>query len=166
MLADTRPPAQASGPFAGSRGLAESVGRRIVASIRVKSKPRYHTTTRCRDPDTKPVVCRRIRTPVQPTPNIDSTHEGLAAARARGTRLGRPPAMTPDQVRSARTLLAEPDHSVTSVAKLLGVSRSTTDRATASGPTIVDGHATAKAVAGIVSQTARGQYAALAPGSR
>lgn len=33
--------------------------------------------------------------------------------------------MTPDQVRSARTLLAEPDHSVTSIAKLLGVSRST-----------------------------------------
>ena len=56
---------------------------------------------------------------------VEGTHEGLAAARARGTRLGRPPAMTPDQVRSARTLLAEPDHSVTSIAKLLGVSRST-----------------------------------------
>jgi DNA invertase Pin-like site-specific DNA recombinase len=56
---------------------------------------------------------------------VEGTHEGLAAARARGTRLGRPPAMTPEQVRSARTLLAEPDHSVTSVAKLLGVSRST-----------------------------------------
>ncbi|RZT17476.1 DNA invertase Pin-like site-specific DNA recombinase [Kribbella sp. VKM Ac-2569] len=56
---------------------------------------------------------------------VEGTHERLAAARARGTRLGRPPAMTPDQVRSARTLLAEPDHSVTSIAKLLGVSRST-----------------------------------------
>nr|WP_132156543.1 recombinase family protein [Kribbella antiqua] len=56
---------------------------------------------------------------------VEGTHEGLAAARARGTRLGRPPAMTPDQVRSARTLLAEPDHSVSSIARLLGVSRST-----------------------------------------
>ncbi|TCN29253.1 DNA invertase Pin-like site-specific DNA recombinase [Kribbella orskensis] len=56
---------------------------------------------------------------------VEGTHEGLAAARARGTRLGQPPAMTPDQMRSARTLLAEPDHSVTSIAKLLGVSRST-----------------------------------------
>src|SRR5919198_824494 len=56
---------------------------------------------------------------------IEGTHEGLAAARARGVRLGRPPAMTPEQVRSARTLLAEPEHSVTSIAKLLGVSRST-----------------------------------------
>jgi predicted transcriptional regulator len=33
--------------------------------------------------------------------------------------------MTPEQVRSARTLLAQPEHSVTSIAKLLGVSRST-----------------------------------------
>jgi DNA invertase Pin-like site-specific DNA recombinase len=56
---------------------------------------------------------------------VEGTHEGLAAARARGVKLGRPPAMTPEQVRSARTLLAQPEHSVTSIAKLLGVSRST-----------------------------------------
>jgi DNA invertase Pin-like site-specific DNA recombinase len=56
---------------------------------------------------------------------VEGTHEGPAAARARGVKLGRPPAMTPDQVRWARTLLAEPEHSVTSIAKLLGVSRST-----------------------------------------
>jgi DNA invertase Pin-like site-specific DNA recombinase len=39
---------------------------------------------------------------------VEGTHEGLAAARARGVKLGRPPAMTPEQVRSARTLLASP----------------------------------------------------------
>jgi DNA invertase Pin-like site-specific DNA recombinase len=56
---------------------------------------------------------------------VEGTHEGLAAARARGVKLGRPPAMTPEQVRSARDLLAQPDHTVSSIARLLGVSRST-----------------------------------------
>jgi DNA invertase Pin-like site-specific DNA recombinase len=56
---------------------------------------------------------------------VEGTHEGLAAAKARGVRLGRPPAMTPEQVRSARDLLAQPDHTISSVARLLGVSRST-----------------------------------------
>lgn len=56
---------------------------------------------------------------------VDSTNEGLAAARARGQRLGRPPALTPEQVSHARFLLTNPDASVSSVAKLLGVSRST-----------------------------------------
>ncbi len=52
--------------------------------------------------------------------------EGPAVARAGGIRLGRPPAMTPEQVRHARALLAEPDITVASIACLLGVSRSTT----------------------------------------
>jgi DNA invertase Pin-like site-specific DNA recombinase len=56
---------------------------------------------------------------------VEGTHTGLAAARARGVRLGRPPAMTPEQVRHARALLARPDNSVASIARLLGVSRST-----------------------------------------
>jgi DNA invertase Pin-like site-specific DNA recombinase len=57
---------------------------------------------------------------------VEGTHDGLAAAKACGVKKpGRPPAMTPEQVRSARTLLAQPEHSVTSIAKLLGVSRST-----------------------------------------
>jgi DNA invertase Pin-like site-specific DNA recombinase len=56
---------------------------------------------------------------------VEGTHEGLAAAKARGVRLGRPPAMTPEQVRSARDLLTHPDNTVSSVARLLGVSRST-----------------------------------------
>ena len=56
---------------------------------------------------------------------IEGTNEGLAAARARGVRLGRPPAMTPQQIQTARTLLSQPEHTVSSIARLLGVSRST-----------------------------------------
>ncbi|SNS73018.1 recombinase family protein [Actinomadura mexicana] len=56
---------------------------------------------------------------------VEGTHEGLEAARARGQRLGRPPALTPDQVLRARALLARPEESVSSIARLLGVSRST-----------------------------------------
>ena len=37
---------------------------------------------------------------------IEGTSEGLAAAKARGQRLGRPPVMTPEQVGHARALLA------------------------------------------------------------
>ncbi|MFG1955028.1 recombinase family protein [Micromonospora sp. NPDC048830] len=54
-----------------------------------------------------------------------NTNEGLAAARARGQRLGRPPAMTPEKTAYALQLLAEPDRSMSSIAKLLGVSRTT-----------------------------------------
>lgn len=56
---------------------------------------------------------------------VDGTHEGLAAARARGQRLGRPPAMTEEQIRQARALLTRPDESVSSIARLLGISRTT-----------------------------------------
>lgn len=56
---------------------------------------------------------------------VQGTHEGLAAARARGRRLGRPPAMTEEQVRHARAMLTDPEASIASIAKLLGVSRTT-----------------------------------------
>ncbi|MFE9115707.1 recombinase family protein [Streptomyces collinus] len=56
---------------------------------------------------------------------VQGAHEGLAAARARGERIGRPPAMTEEQVRHARALLAQPENTITSIAKLLGVSRTT-----------------------------------------
>ncbi|WP_435839989.1 recombinase family protein [Streptomyces chilikensis] len=56
---------------------------------------------------------------------VQGTNEGLDAARARGARLGQPPALTDEQVRHARDLLARPENTVTSIAKLLGVSRNT-----------------------------------------
>ena len=56
---------------------------------------------------------------------VQGTHEGIQAARARGVRLGRPPAMTPEQIRHARALLTRPENTVSSIARLLGVSRST-----------------------------------------
>lgn len=56
---------------------------------------------------------------------IQGTHEGLAAARARGQRLGRPPAMTEEQILHARSMLANPEASISSIAKLLGISRTT-----------------------------------------
>ncbi|MGW1675481.1 helix-turn-helix domain-containing protein [Streptomyces sp. NPDC002324] len=39
--------------------------------------------------------------------------------------MGRPPAMTEAQVRHARALLTDPENTITSIAKLLGVSRTT-----------------------------------------
>jgi DNA invertase Pin-like site-specific DNA recombinase len=56
---------------------------------------------------------------------VEGTREGLDAARARGTRLGRPPAMTSEQIRHARDLLTRPENTVASIARLLGVSRNT-----------------------------------------
>jgi DNA invertase Pin-like site-specific DNA recombinase len=56
---------------------------------------------------------------------ISGTREGLAAARARGRIGGRPTVITPDILRAARDLLPNPEHSVTSIAKLLGVSAGT-----------------------------------------
>ncbi|XES00951.1 recombinase family protein [Streptomyces sp. S1D4-11] len=44
---------------------------------------------------------------------VQGTHEGLAAARARGERIGRPPVMTEEQIRHARALLVQPENTVT-----------------------------------------------------
>jgi DNA invertase Pin-like site-specific DNA recombinase len=77
---------------------------------------------------------------------VANTNEGLAAARARGQRLGRPPAMSPEKVAYALQLLAEPDRSMSSIAKLLGVSRSTLYKAMPQlvpaqrGPAVLDTH--------------------------
>lgn len=56
---------------------------------------------------------------------VEGTRDGLAAARARGQRLGRPPTLTPEQVQHARDLLTNPANSIASIARLLGVSRAT-----------------------------------------
>jgi DNA invertase Pin-like site-specific DNA recombinase len=53
---------------------------------------------------------------------VAGTHEGLAAARARGRTGGRPTVVNAELLKAARDLLPGPERSVTSIAKLLGVS--------------------------------------------
>lgn len=66
---------------------------------------------------------------------VEGTLEGLASARARGRNGGRPPAMSPDQVKLARQLADQRgadggrEYTVTQVAQMLGVSRPTLYRA-------------------------------------
>ncbi|MBN7314763.1 resolvase [Mycobacteroides abscessus subsp. massiliense] len=55
---------------------------------------------------------------------IERTQAGLAAARSRGAKIGRPTAMTAGQVEQARTLVGA-GHRVGDVARTLGVGRST-----------------------------------------
>lgn len=55
---------------------------------------------------------------------VERTSAGLAAARKRGVRVGRPPALTPAQVKHACALI-ESGESPGAVAKSLGVSRAT-----------------------------------------
>ena len=55
----------------------------------------------------------------------ERTRAGLAAGRARGRKGGRPPALSPRQLREARLLLTDPEATVTGVAQRYGVSRST-----------------------------------------
>ncbi|GAA2143323.1 hypothetical protein GCM10009760_29550 [Kitasatospora kazusensis] len=56
---------------------------------------------------------------------VIGTNEGLAAARARGRVGGRPTVATEEVIRAARDLLPDPGRSITSIAKLLGVSPGT-----------------------------------------
>lgn len=56
---------------------------------------------------------------------VIGTNEGLAAARARGRIGGRPTVATEEVIRAARDLLSDPGRSITSIAKLLGVSPGT-----------------------------------------
>lgn len=60
---------------------------------------------------------------------VEGTHEGLAAARARGRTGGRKPKLTDAQVKHARELYEAGNRTVASIAKLLGVSRQTVYRA-------------------------------------
>ena len=59
---------------------------------------------------------------------VERTQAGLVAAKKRGARLGRPPALTAAQVKHARKLI-ESGESATAVAASLGVNRSTLYRA-------------------------------------
>lgn len=57
------------------------------------------------------------------------TKEGLAAARARGSRIGRPPTMTDAQVADARARIAGGGQTRSAVAREMGVKRWTLSRA-------------------------------------
>ena len=59
----------------------------------------------------------------------ERTQAGLAAARARGRRGGRPTVWTSEKVQLARTLYTDRDQDVASIARVLGVSRASVYRA-------------------------------------
>lgn len=64
----------------------------------------------------------------------ERTRAGLAAAQARGKKLGRPRALRPEQVEMARTMMANPKISARQVAQQLGVHRATLYRSLGSNP--------------------------------
>lgn len=59
----------------------------------------------------------------------ERTRAGLAAARARGRKGGRPRKLTSDQIRKAKAMLSDPEMTKTEVAKHFGVSRVTLNTA-------------------------------------
>ncbi|RZI94755.1 MAG: recombinase family protein [Microbacterium sp.] len=56
---------------------------------------------------------------------IANTRDGIAAARARGRKSGRPPKLTAEQVQLAQRLYDGGEHTVAQIADLLGVRRTT-----------------------------------------
>lgn len=64
---------------------------------------------------------------------VDRTKAGLHAAKARGKRLGRPPALTPQQIAQVKEAIAAKRETVTGMAAIMGVNRSTIQRAIGSG---------------------------------
>ena len=59
----------------------------------------------------------------------ERTMAGLAAARARGRIGGRPSVWTPEKLRTARAMHGSGEHDVSSIARVLGVSRASVYRA-------------------------------------
>jgi DNA invertase Pin-like site-specific DNA recombinase len=59
----------------------------------------------------------------------ERTMAGLAAARARGRKGGRPRTMTPEKIEVARTMYDSRKHTLAAIAKTVGVSRATIHRA-------------------------------------
>ncbi len=58
----------------------------------------------------------------------ERTRAGLAAARARGRKGGRPTVMTPEKVQIAREMYESRDHTLAAIARTLSVSRATLHR--------------------------------------
>ena len=59
----------------------------------------------------------------------ERTKAGLRAAKKRGKRLGRPPALTEAQIAHAKTVIEAKRETVSGMAEILGVNRSTLQRA-------------------------------------
>ncbi|HEY5185528.1 MAG TPA: recombinase family protein [Actinomycetes bacterium] len=64
----------------------------------------------------------------------ERTQAGLAAARARGRRGGRPSVWTPEKLRTAEAMYVSGEHDVATIARVLGVSRASVSRGLASRP--------------------------------
>ncbi len=64
----------------------------------------------------------------------ERTHAGLAAARARGRKGGRPSVMTEEKIALAKQMYDSRDHTVAAIAKVLGVSRATIYRSLKTQP--------------------------------
>ncbi len=61
----------------------------------------------------------------------ERTKAGLRAAKKRGKRLGRPPALTEAQIKHAKTAIEAKRETVSGMAEILGINRSTLQRAIA-----------------------------------
>lgn len=61
----------------------------------------------------------------------ERTKEGLKAARARGRKGGRKPALSSDQIKKAKAMLLDPEMTKSEVSKFFGVSRVTLNKALA-----------------------------------
>lgn len=64
---------------------------------------------------------------------VDRTKAGLAAARERGAKPGRKPALTQDQIAIVRQMHETQDYTIEAIAKVVGVSRATVYRALPAG---------------------------------
>lgn len=62
---------------------------------------------------------------------VERTQAGLVAARSRGRRGGRPTVMTTEKIAVAKAMYASGDHDVTTIARVVGVSRASVYRALA-----------------------------------
>jgi DNA invertase Pin-like site-specific DNA recombinase len=62
---------------------------------------------------------------------VERTQAGLAAARARGRKGGRPTVMTPEKIAVASAMHASGEHTVASIARVVNASRATVYRALA-----------------------------------
>ena len=61
--------------------------------------------------------------------NAERSRAGIDAARRRGKHLGRPADLTPEKIRHARQMIDSGEHSVTGMAKIIGVHRVTLHKA-------------------------------------